>query len=83
MDTSEPSGLSVTAVIMNYELAQRRFAITIPLIACAAAYRIGLAFWHDSLLQAVAVLDAAALASLLLAAAFLPWRRLGGAGGRL
>ena len=69
--------LSVTAVIMNYELAQRRFAIMIPLIACAAAYVAGMAYWHRSLLQAAGVVCVASLASLILAAAFLPWRRLG------
>lgn len=57
--------LTLVMVLLNYELAQRRFRIMIPLFICAAGYLLGVMRWHETLLQVVAVLGAAAVTSLL------------------
>lgn len=57
--------LTMVLVLLNYELAQRRFRIMIPLFICAVGYLLGVMRWHETLLQVVAVLGAAAVTSLL------------------
>jgi O-antigen/teichoic acid export membrane protein/glycosyltransferase involved in cell wall biosynthesis len=63
--------LTMVMVLLNYELAQRRFRIMIPLFICAAGYLFGVAYWHETLLQVVAVLAAASVAALLGCLAYL------------
>lgn len=48
----------------NYELAQRRFRIMIPLSLCAAGYLLGVMRWHETPLQVVGVLGAMSVAAL-------------------
>src|ERR1035437_7277616 len=50
------SPLGLAFIIMNFELSQNRFRITLPLILCVAGYLIGVALWHNSVFQVVAVL---------------------------
>lgn len=57
--------LTLVMVLLNYELAQRRFGIMIPLFICAAGYLVGVAHWHETPLQVVAVLGAAGVSALV------------------
>ena len=63
------SPLGFTYVLVHFEMAQHRFACMPWLLACAGAYVGGVALWHETVLQVVAVLGAASLASALLFAA--------------
>jgi len=63
--------LTMVMVLLNYELAQRRFRIMIPLFICAAGYLLGVANWHETLLQVVSALGAASVAALLGCLAYL------------
>jgi O-antigen/teichoic acid export membrane protein len=69
--------LSLTFFILNFELAQRRFAVAVPLLACAAGYLACLARWHDTMQQVVLILAIAGTAAFVSSVACLPWRRLG------
>lgn len=66
--------LSLTYILMNFELAQNRFRMTVPLVVCVAGYLIGVALWHDFVLQIVAILAAVGILSLLALVWCLPWR---------
>ncbi|MEI6149127.1 MAG: glycosyltransferase [bacterium] len=69
--------LTMVMLILNYELAQRRFRITIPLVLCAAGYLLGVMRWHETPLQIVAVLGVASMSALVLCLAVLPRRESG------
>jgi O-antigen/teichoic acid export membrane protein len=69
--------LSLTFFIMNFELAQRRIAVVLPLLACAVGYLACLARWHASLQQVAVVLGLAGCVALLASVACLPWSRIG------
>ncbi len=69
------SPLGLAFIIMNFELSQNRFRIALPLILCVAGYLIGVALWHDFVLQIVAVLAAVSVLALLALIWRLPWRR--------
>jgi len=56
--------LTLLMVLVNYELAQRRFRIMIPLYLCAGGYLLGVARWHGTLMQVVVVLGVTSLAAL-------------------
>lgn len=68
--------LTLVMVLMNFELAQRRFRITIPLYTCAAGYIVGVMRWHETPLQIVTVLGVMSVLSLLLTLLVLPWRKM-------
>lgn len=68
--------LAIVFVVMNFELAQRRFMVTVPLLLCAAAYLFGVILWHDSLMQVVVVLGVCSGVSSVLATACMPWRSM-------
>lgn len=68
--------LSLTFFIMNFELAQRRFAVAVPLLACAAGYLACLARWHASMQQIVLLLAVAGTVAFLASVACLPWGQL-------
>jgi hypothetical protein len=68
--------LAVVLVLLNFELAQRRFLMAIPLLVCALAYLGGVAVWHAHVMQVVAVLAVCSVAALVSAVACLPWKRL-------
>lgn len=66
--------LGLTLILMNFELAQQRFACNTPLVICALAYIGGVVLFHRRLEDIILVLAAvslAALGSLL----WLFWRR--------
>ena len=67
--------LSLTFFIMNFELAQRRMAVVVPLLACAIGYLVCLARWHASMHEVALVLTAAGTVALLSTIACLPWRQ--------
>lgn len=71
--------LSLTFFIMNFELAQRRFAVAIPLLVCAAGYITCLIRWHGTLQQVALVLVGAACAAFLTSLGCLFWQRRGSA----
>lgn len=56
--------LGMTFLLLNYELAQRRFGPAWPLVACAVLYAAGVARWHGRTLHVAYVLGAVSLASL-------------------
>jgi cyanate permease len=56
--------LTLVMVVLNYELAQRRFRIMIPLFLCAGGYLLGVMRWHETPLQVVAVLGVMSVAAL-------------------
>jgi hypothetical protein len=60
--------VSLVYVLMAFELAQRRHRIGYALLACAAAYAVGVGLWHGSVLQVIAVLGAVNWAGLVLSA---------------
>ncbi|MFC1453112.1 glycosyltransferase [Verrucomicrobiota bacterium] len=68
--------LSVLFIIINFELAQRRFRITIPLLVCAGAYVLAVVLWHQTLFQVIVCLSVAGVAALVLSLACLPWRSM-------
>lgn len=69
--------LSLAFIIMNFELAQNRFRMTVPLSLCVAGYLIGVLIWHASVLQIVAVLATVSVLALLALTWCLPWRGKG------
>jgi len=69
--------LSIAFIIMNFELAQNRFRMIVPLILCVAGYLIGVALWHNSVLQIVAVLATVGVLALLALTWCLPWKGKG------
>lgn len=70
--------LTVVMLILNYELAQRRFKIMIPLYLCATGYLLGVWNWHETPLQVVSALGIAATAALVFCMTDVFWwgRRL-------
>jgi O-antigen/teichoic acid export membrane protein len=68
--------VSVIAILVNYEMAQRRFLVTVPLVLCAAGYVGTVARWHQSMLQIPAVLGGFAVLALILTVLCLPWREM-------
>lgn len=67
--------LTLLTVLMNYELAQRRFRIMIPLYLCAGGYVLGVMRWHETLFQVVGVLGAMSVAALSLSLVVVKSRR--------
>jgi len=57
------SPLGLAFLLMNFEIAQRRFAVVGPLLAGAAAYLAGVSMWHGSVWQIVAVIGVCSLAA--------------------
>jgi len=66
--------LSLAFIIMNFELAQNRFRIILPLILCVAGYLAGVSIWHASVLQVVTVLAFVSVLALLTLVKSLPRR---------
>ena len=67
-----PMGL--TYLLMNFQMAQRRFKPAYLLLACAAGYVVGVALFHQTVWQVVAVLGLASTLSSVVLIAGLPWR---------
>ncbi|MBI2437743.1 MAG: hypothetical protein HYV36_02885 [Lentisphaerae bacterium] len=66
------SPLSLAYIIMNFELSQNRFRMTWGLLLCAALYLVGVALWHATVLQIVAVLATVSVLTLIVFAMALP-----------
>lgn len=57
--------LGMTLLVVNFELAQRRFHIMVPILVLASAYVVGVTLWHESLLQVVGILAVVSVTSLV------------------
>ncbi len=68
--------VSVVMVLVNYEMAQRRFIVTLPLVLCTVAYVLAVDRWHARMLDIPIALGACAVVTLLAALACLPWREM-------
>jgi hypothetical protein len=66
--------LALTFLLMNYEIAQHRFALIGFLILCAALYIGGVVLWHDTVRQIVLVLGAVSTLSAAGFGAAILWR---------
>ncbi len=58
--------LGLTFVVMNFELAQRRFRVGLRLLPVAAGYVAGVCLWHAALRQVIAIMGAANLVAAFL-----------------
>ncbi len=58
--------LGITFLLLNYELAQRRFGPAWPLVGCAILYAAGVHRWHGHVLHVAWVLGGVSLLSLVL-----------------
>ncbi len=68
--------LGVIVVLLNYELAQRRFRVTLPLAFCAAGYVLAVDRWHLRGIDIPLALGCASSLALALTLACLPWREM-------
>ncbi len=57
--------LGLTFLLVNFELAQRRFRTSSSLILLAALYIVGVSIWHDSFAMVLTVLSVISVSSLL------------------
>lgn len=57
--------LGLTFLLMNFEIAQRRFRAPAMLVLLAIVYVAGVALWHDTLAQVLTVLTCVNVTSLL------------------
>ena len=69
------SPLSMVFLLMNFELARHRFRQAVLLLPCAVVYVLGVARWHDTVLEVAGVLAVVNLSAVVLLAAGLPWRK--------
>ena len=60
------SPLGLTFLLMNFELAQRRFRAPLSLLLLAAAYIVGVSIWHDTYWQVLTLITGLTITSLLL-----------------
>lgn len=72
------SPLGLAFIIVNFELSQNRFRMTVPLIMCVAGYLIGVTLWHNTVFQIVAVLAVVSVLALLALAGCLRWKEPAG-----
>ncbi len=68
--------LGLVYMMLNFELAQRRFRWAWAAVVCALAYVGGVALWHQSLGQVVAVMAGVNSVALLTLALGMPWKPL-------
>jgi ABC-type proline/glycine betaine transport system permease subunit len=66
--------LGLTLVLVNFQVAQHRFKLIVPLVACALAYAVGVSIWHETLRQVVSVLAVVSVASAVALVLGVPWR---------
>jgi len=59
------SPLALIMVLINYELAQRRFAVMVPLLVCAIGYVAAGLIWHESVWQIIGALGVSSIVALL------------------
>jgi hypothetical protein len=58
--------LGLTFLLVNFEIAQRRFKAPLLLLLLAVAYVTGVYIWHSALQQVLAVLTSVSVLALLL-----------------
>jgi len=58
------SPLPLVFVLVNFELAQRRFSVILPLALSVAVYCIGICIWHSKLIQIAVSIGASTLLAL-------------------
>jgi O-antigen/teichoic acid export membrane protein len=66
--------LTLVQLFINYELAQRRFGIMLPLYVCAGGYVLGTRFWHETPLQVVLSLGVASTIALIFCTILVWWQ---------
>lgn len=68
------SPLGLTFLLMNFELAQRRFLAPLLLLVLAGIYVVGVGVWHDRFSQVLTIMACVNVASMILmfAAVFRP-----------
>ncbi len=66
--------LGLTHLLMNFQIAQRRFTPAWFLLACAAGYVVGVTLFHETVWQVVTVLGIVSTLSVVILIAGLPWR---------
>jgi O-antigen/teichoic acid export membrane protein len=66
--------VSMLFMLLNFEIAQGRFGVTLPLIGCAAGYVVTVGFFHEALGNVAAILGIWGTLALALTAAWLPWK---------
>ena len=66
--------LGLAHMLMNFELAQHRFAIVPGAFIVAVAYLVGIQLWHESVWQIVGVTATMSVAFLVMLLIFLPFR---------
>lgn len=69
------SPLGLAYLMLNFELAQRRFQWLGLVVVCALAYGGGALVWHASLAQFVTLMAAVNAAALAALACGMPWRQ--------
>lgn len=67
-----PMGL--TYLLMNFQMAQRRFKPAYFLLVCAAGYVMGVTLFHETVWQVVTVLGIVSTLSAVVLIAGLPWK---------
>jgi len=72
--------LSFVVIAMNFELAQRRFIVTVPLLLSALVYVVAVVLWHGTLGQVVAAAGAGIWMAAITCGALLPWHKRGETG---
>lgn len=71
------SPMGLTYLLMNFQMAQRRFKPAYFLLVCAAGYVIGVTLFHDTVWQVVTVLGSVSTLSAIVLIAGLPWKNAG------
>ena len=66
--------MALTFLLVNFEMAQYRFVMIIPLAVFACIYLAGVAIWHQTIMQVVTVLGVVSLGSAVSLMFCLPWR---------
>jgi O-antigen/teichoic acid export membrane protein len=74
--------LGLVYVLMNFEMAQKRFGACYILLPCSLAYVLGVLRWRESPAQVVAVLAAVGTLALVWLAGAVAWQARRGAAGR-
>lgn len=72
--------VTLISVLLTYEVAQRRFAVALPLGLCAAGYVAAVVWRHETPMQIIVALGVAGTAALASVVALLPWRDIRGVG---
>lgn len=75
--------IGLTFIMLNFELAQRRFRWAWAVVFCSAAYLAGAMAWHQTTARIVAVMACVNVLALVFLAIGMPWRESRTASGRV